>query len=1099
MRCPSCNAENPEGTKFCIHCGAAFKHSCTKCGFDNPPQAKFCAQCGTALISVGLVADSAERERISSDGLKPRGGREGERRHLTVLFCDLVGSTALASRLDPEEWREMAAGYRHAAAEEITRFGGHVAQYLGDGVMAFFGYPEAHDNDAERAARAGLALLEALDRLNQQPRYAKLSARIGIDSGAVVVQDADVFGDAPNIAARIQAAAAPGTVVISAATQRLVAGLFIVEELGAHALKGVDRPVRLYRVVRPSGVRGRLEAAAAAGVLTPFVGRADELRLLISRWERVRRGEGQVVTIIGEAGIGKSRLVRRFHREIATMPHTWIEAGAGAFFQNTPFYPISELLQQIMADTPGQEPLVQLEARLEAAGFEPAEAVPLIAPLLNLPQSAKYPPLASSPEQQRRQLLATLVAWTLGAAKAQPLVVVTEDLHWVDPSTLELIQLLVEQSGDAPLLLLYTARPEFHAPWRLRAHHTQLMLNRLSVHDARRMVGQVMMHQALPETTIATVVERTGGVPLFVEELTRAVLENGTARLTERTIPVTLHDSLMTRLDRLGPAREVIQIGAVLGDDFSYSLLLAVYPVAEEKLQAALRKLTDAELLYVRGLPPDATYQFKHALIRDAAYEALLKSRRKELHRTVARIIDERFPILKETHPEILARHWTEADVKEQAILQWQRAGHDAMQRSANAEAVSHLTKALELLDTLPESPSRAQQELAVRITLAVPLTLTKGYAAPELEEVYSRARELYQQVGESPQLFPMLVHLWTFYSVKAEYNTARELGAQLMNLAQSAQDPALLIQAHAIRGNTLCFLGELVLARGHLEQAIALYDPQQHQSQAFVYGTDPGVHSLSYATLALWLLGYPEQARKKSLDALALAQKFSHPYSEAFALVHVLYVHRFSREVKATQARAQELFALSAEHGFPITLAVGAAHQGWALAEQGRGEEGILQIRQGIDTWRATGSTLFYQPFLLAMLSEAYAKARLPEEGLSALAEALTIVNKTGERFWEAELYRLKGELTFQSQLRSSQFKVQDEAEECFHRAVDIAARQSAKSLELRAVMSLSRLWQHQGKKAQARQILAEIYEWFTEGFDTADLKEARALLNAF
>jgi predicted ATPase/class 3 adenylate cyclase len=1071
---------------------------CPRCKAENAPAAKFCGECGAPFDSSIGTPVSATPPLQSPEVL-------GERRHLTVLFCDLVGSTAIASRLDPEQWRETVAGYHRAAAAAITRFDGHVAKYLGDGVMAYFGWPAAHDNDAERAARAGLTLLDAIAKLNEQPGHAKLSARVGIDSGLVVIgegagNEAEVFGDVPNIAARVEAEAAPGTVLITEATHRLVSGLFLVEDRGAQALKGIEQPIHIYRVIQPSGARGRFEVATATGRLTPFVGREDELRSLMNRWERALEGDGQVALIIGEAGIGKSRLVQRFREQIAGTPHTWVEAGTGAFFQNTPFYPVSEMLRQMLAGSGGdsepEDQLAQLEPRLALAGLNPAKAIRLIAPLLSLPLPPDYPPSALSPDQQRRRLLATLVEWVLGSARAQPLIIATEDLHWADPSTLELVQLLVEQGGTARLLLLYTARPEFHAPWPSRAHHTQINLNRLTSGNVRTMVAQVAAKIALSDETIATVVERTGGVPLFVEELTRAVLESGDAQLTGHEIPVTLHDSLMARLDRLGPAKEVAQIGAVIGREFSYKLLHAMHPAAENELQTAVKVLTDAELLYVRGIPPEAMYTFKHALIQDAAYEALLKTRRRELHRRVASVLSKQFPELTEGQPELMAHHYTEANLIEQAIPYWQRAGQSATQRSANVEAISYLTKALEMLKTLQESPSRAQQELALQIGLGVPLMLTKGYAAPEVEKVYSRARELYQQVGESPQFFPMLYGLWAFYSVRGEYNTARELGEQLVSLAQGAHDSALLIEAHAARGNTLCFLGELVLALGHLEQAIALYDPQQHRSHAFVYGTDPGVHSLSYATLALWLLGYPDQARKRSLEAFGLAQELSHPYSLAFALVHLLYVHRFSGEVTATQERAKELFALSTEHGFPITLAVGAAHRGWALTEQGRGEEGIIQIREGIDTWRATGSTLFFQPFLLAMLAEAHGKAGLPKEGLTVLAEALAIVNKTGEHFWEAELYRLKGELTLQSEVQGSQFKVQDEAEECFRRAIDITRRQSAKSLELRAVMSLSRLRQQQSNREEAYRMLAAIYGWFTEGFDTADLIDAKALL---
>jgi hypothetical protein len=514
-----------------------------------------------------------------------------------------------------------------------------------------------------------------------------------MDSGAVVVgagagNEADVFGDTPNIAARVQAAAEPGTVVITDATHRLVSGLFVVEERGAQALKGIERPVLLYRVVRPSGVRGRLEAAAAARGLTPFVGREQELRVLMNRWERALGGEGQVALIIGEAGIGKSRLVQRLHEQIAGAPHTWVEAAAGAFFLNTPFYAVAEMLRELLAwrgDESAEEQFTQLESALDLAGLKPAEALPLIAPLLNLPLPAKYPPSPLSPEQQRRRLLATLVDWVLGVARLRPTIVAIEDLHWVDPSTLELIQLLVEQGATARLFLIYTGRPEFHAQWPQRAHHTQITLNRLSSRNVRTMVGEVAAQKALSEETIVTVLARTGGVPLFVEELTRAVLESGNANLTEREIPVTLHDSLMARLDRLGPSKEVAQVGAVIGSEFSYELLHAVHPLAEANLQGALRGLADAELIYVQGIPPDANYTFKHALVRDAAYEALLKSRRKDLHRVIARTIDEKFLALREAQPEVLARHWTQAGQIEPAIAEWSRAGKTAEPRHARS------------------------------------------------------------------------------------------------------------------------------------------------------------------------------------------------------------------------------------------------------------------------------------------------------------------------------------------------------------------------------------------------------------------------------
>jgi tetratricopeptide (TPR) repeat protein len=605
------------------------------------------------------------------------------------------------------------------------------------------------------------------------------------------------------------------------------------------------------------------------------------------------------------------------------------------------------------------------------------------------------------------------------------------------------------------------------------------------------------------------IANKNEGVPLFVEELTRMVIESELApanadgsavsrHLPALAIPSTLSDSLMARLDRLGAAKEVAQLAATIGREFPYELLQAISPLEETRLSGALNRLVDAELLEEFSSHSRFGYRFRHALIRDAAYESLLRSQRRLHHRKIAEALRERFGDIVEAQPELLAHHFTEALAIEEAIPYWQRAGQKAVERSANAEAVSHLTRAVALIERLPESHSRAQQELALQVTLGVPLMLTKGYGAPEVERVYSRARQLYQQAGEGPQFFPILFGLWVYHRVKADYRTARELGEQLVSLGQTAQDPALLVEAHGALGDTLSFLGELIRAREHLEQAITLYDSERYGSHAFIYGQDPGVHSLSYAALTLWLLGYPDQARQRSLEAFALAQKLAHPFSLAFALIHVVHIHRFSREVKATEERAKELCVLSTEHGFPITLAFGVAHRGWALAEQGMATEGIIQIRQAIETWSATGATLFFKPFFFAMLAEAYGKEGSPEKGLAIVTEALAVANTIGERFWEAELYRLKGDLTLQSEVQGSQFNVQPEAEECFHRAIDIARQQSAKSLELRAVISLSRLWQRQGKTAQGRKMLSDIYAWFSEGFDTSDLREASLLLES-
>jgi class 3 adenylate cyclase/tetratricopeptide (TPR) repeat protein len=1057
---------------------------CSKCGADNRETARFCDSCGAALrdVASATAADAGVPASIA-----------GERRHLTVLFCDLVNSTAIAAQLDPEEWREIVADYHRSAAQAIERFGGHVAQYQGDGVMAYFGWPEAHDNDAERAARAGLAIVAAMSKLNQPSSRPELSARIGIDSGAVVVgastgKNADVFGDTPNIAARVQGAAEPGTVVITDATHRLVSGLFVVGQLAAHALKGIERPVQLYRVIQPSGVRGRLEAAAATRGLTPFVGREDEIRLLTSRWERVLKGEGQVALIIGEAGIGKSRLLQRFHEQIGGTPHTWIEAHAGALFQNTPFYPVTELLQQFLGGN-GGKPAEEQVAQLELAGLKPAETIPLIAPLLNLPLSNKYPPSSLSPEQQRRRLLATLVEWMSRAARVHPMVIATEDLHWADASTLELIQLLVEQGATTRLLLLYTARPEFQAPWPPRPHHTQVSLNRLSSGNVRTMVGQLTAHKALSDETIAAVVERTGGVPLFVEELTRTVLQSGDARLTAHDIPATLHDSLMARLDRLGPAKEVIQVGAVIGTEFPYELLHAVLPMAQADLQRSLRSLTDIELLYVRGIAREATYQFKHVLIRDVAYEALLKSRREELHRTVARTIDEKFPVLKDTHPELLAHHCDCANEKEKAIRYFRLAGRQAVRRSANQEAIALFNSALRILEMLPESPERLRQELRAQLDLSTPLAAIKGYTAQEVERACDRARELCQRLGEIPELFSALGGLCSVYFNRDDLLTAHELAEQMMRLARTSQSRIQLVWAHYALACAEQGLGDFAPARQNFQRAVDLYDRGHPGSYGFVQ--DPGATGMSFLANTLFSLGYADQALMMSTEAITLAQELSQPYTLALVLGHAGLVRDARGEFGAGEGLIAQMITIAKEQGFIMLEALGNCWIGSALIERARVEEGLARIQFGLTAY-AVADPKMEAKFERFRLAQAHRKTGRPDEGLAELRKIRMLAARRGRHALDSYLLELKGEL-----LLIGDASKQTDAERCFRAAVRAAQHQDAKALELSATTHLARVLGQTGRRDEARAMLAKIYNWFTEGFDTADLKNAKALLD--
>jgi predicted ATPase len=682
-----------------------------------------------------------------------------------------------------------------------------------------------------------------------------------------------------------------------------------------------------------------------------------------------------------------------------------------------------------------------------------------------------------------------------------------EDLHWADPSTLELHSLLIDQAPTARILTLMTFRPEFSPPWGTRSHLTQLTLSRLGHKQVETMVEKVTGGKALPGEVIQQIVAKTDGVPLFVEELTKTVVESGLLReadgryeltglLPPLAIPTTLQDSLMARLDRLATVKEVAQLGATLGREFSYELLKAVSPLDEVTLQRELAQLVDAEFLFQRGLPLQARYVFKHALIQDAAYQSLLKSKRQQYHSQIAQVLEEWFTGIKETEPELLAHHYTEAGFIAQAIPYWQQAGQKASQRSANLEAIAHLTKGLELLKTLPGTRERAQQELRLQIALGAPLLATKGYAAPEVGNAYTRALELCQQIGETPQLLPGLWGLWQFYIVRTEFQTAYELGEQLLTTAQRVQDSAFLVGAHQALGVTLFHLGELAPARAHLEQGAALYDPQQHSSLAFLFGQDPGVACRSFAALTLWLLGYPEQAVEKLSAALALAQELSHPFSQAFTRFFAAWHSQFRREGQEVHKQTEALLTLSREQGFPQWLAMGPILQGWALAKRGQEAEGIVQMHQGLAAYRATETEL-ERPYYLALLAEAYGTVEQFEEGLSVLAEALAVVDKTGERSYEAELYRLKGELTLQQfKVQGSKSEVEEEAEAHFLKAIEIVRRQSAKSLELRAVMSLAKLWQQRSKQKEAHALLSEIYNWFTEGFDTKDLQEAKALL---
>jgi predicted ATPase len=836
------------------------------------------------------------------------------------------------------------------------------------------------------------------------------------------------------------------------------------------------------------------------------IGRASEVELLRERWARVKAGMGQVVLLSGEAGIGKSRLVQGLQEQVATESQAWLTpCQCVPYYQNTALYPMIDWLERVVLhfereESPAQK-LRKLEGYLGQYGLPRAEAVPLLAALLSLPLPAAYAPLAVSPEQQKQQTLHALLTILLRSAAQQPVLFVMEDLHWVDPSTLELLSLLVDQGPTARILALWTCRPDFRPPWTGRSHLTQVTLSRLPRRQAAEMTSRVAHGKVLPAEVVEQIVTKTDGVPLFVEELTKMVLESGllqeqeeryalTGPLPPLAIPTTLHDSLMARLDRLATVKAMAQLGATLGREFSYALLQVVVPWDEGTLRRGLQQLVEAEFLYQQGLPPEATYTFKHALIQDVAYQSLLRSTRQQYHQRIAQVLEAQFPETIATQPELVAQHYTAAGCAAQAVVYWQRAGQQASDRSAHLEAVSHLTTGIALLTTLPQTSERTQHALALQTLLGAALQIAKGFAAPEVEHAYTQAYALCQQVGETPELVPVLHGLWRFYLVRPQLHTAREIGDTLLRLAQRTNDPALAVIAHYALGVTWFGLGALPATRQHLEAGIARYTPDQRRVPAFRIGQDPGVACRTHAALTLWLLGYPEQALTRLYEGLALAHELLHPFSLTYTRCWAAWVYQFRRDVQAVHEHAEAAVALATEQGFPLWEAWGTSLRGWALAMQGQGAAGMAQVRQGITAFRVTGTALFVSHFC-TVLADVAAHLGHTADGLQALAEAHTLVEQHEDRWCEAEIARLRGVLLLQQPGTP-----QAAAEACFQQGLDIARRQQAKSWELRAAISLARLWQQQGKRAEAYELLAPIYGWFTEGFDTADLQEAKALL---
>jgi class 3 adenylate cyclase/predicted ATPase len=1038
-----------------------------------------------------------------------------ERRQLTVMFCDLVGSTAMSARLDPEDMRETIAAYHQCCASLIERGGGFVAKYMGDGVLGYFGYPQAHEHDAERAVRAGLAIVEAAPTL-QTAAGAPLHVRVGIATGIVIVGDLlgsgealerEVVGATPNLAARLQGIAEPDSVVIAEGTRKLLGELFELIDLGPQKLKGVAGITPAFAALRESSQANRFDALHPDG-LAALVGREAECELLLRRWAKAKGGEGQVVLISGEAGIGKSRLTAALLECLAGEPHTKLRYFCSPQHTDSAFYPIIDHIERaanFARDDDAKTRLDKLEAVLSKSSMSNEDAA-LLARMLSLPNDGRYPALDLAPHQRRQRTLAALARRIEGIARETPVLMVYEDAHWADPSSLEAIGLLVDKIEALRLLLFVTFRPEFVPPWDSgRPHVTTLAINRLAPREVTALIDRVAGDKSLAANIRQDIIERADGIPLFVEEMTKAVLEAESEGAAARVVasapspalavPSSLHASLMARLDRLGQAKGVAQIGAAIGREFSHALLLSVADETEPELAVSLDRLLQSGLLSREGTPPHTMYLFKHALVQDAAYGTLLRESRRALHARIAEAIEERFSEVAESHPETLARHCTEAGQIEKAASLWGKAGQRSLGNAAFPEAERQLTRALAQITSLPSAAVVRREQIKLQVGLSYALMQTKGYGAPETKAAFELARVLIQRaeaLGEPAEdplaLFSILYGVWVWNFAAFNSCATLELASQFLTLAGEQDETLPLAIGHRITASSLLVAGHIAKAREHFDRASALYNPDKHRPLAARIGHDLGVMTLCHRGIDLWLLGYPEAARADVDRALRDAREFKHAATMMYALTYNSIVNALRRDI--ADAQPDELLALADEKGAVFWKASGALVKSWLFVLTGRASEAATSFSSAIAMSRSTGATIFV-PLFLSLLGSAFAKLRQFEQARRCIGEAMALAEASGEQWFDAEIYRIAGEIELGSSERKS-----PNAQCYFEQALGVARAQQTRSLELRAATGLARLWRGQGRRAEAHDLLARVYDWFTEGFETLDLKEAKALL---
>ncbi|MEH6579324.1 MAG: adenylate/guanylate cyclase domain-containing protein [Amphritea sp.] len=1132
MQCANCGFDNPADAKFCEQCGTRLVLACPHCGQDVSPGAKFCRECGASLTEPSAVVDIgrspqtsppvqytpkhlATRIRAEQVALKARRGASGERKTITVLFADMTDSTALINDRDPEEASRLIDPILALMMDAVHHYEGYVAKSLGDGILALFGAPIACEDHAQRALYAALRMQDAMQRHSDRIRLEEgipLQVRVGIHTGEVVVRsistedlhtDYDPVGHTVNIASRMEGIAAPGSILASGATYKLTEGYFKFKALGATQVKGVLEPLTVYEVLGTGPLRTRLQVAANRG-LARFVGRQTELEQLQRVLDQTRIGRGQVVGMVGEPGVGKSRLFYEFKHRLQNeclVLETFSVSHGKAFA----YMPLIELLKnyfQIIPQDNERRRREKVTGRVLTLDRSLEDSLPYVLYLLGVADSAS--PLPQMDPQIRRQRTFDATKRLLFCESLkQPLLIIFEDLQWLDRETEAFLDFLVEGVASARILLLVNYRPEYQHNRGQRSYYTQLRLDPLGQAEAEELLSTLLGDDPNLTQLKPQIMKQTEGNPFFLEEVVQTlveaqVLSGGVGHYhlemepASLQIPATVQGVLSTRIDRLESAeKELLQTLAVIGKAFPWSLVHQVADLSEEELRSLLSRLQSREFIYEQPAFPEVEYTFKHGHTQEVAYGSLLLEHRRLLHERTAQALEALFSDSLEDHCGELAHHYSCSGNVPKAVQFLQQAGQQAAKRSANQDAITQLKAALKLLPTLPDTPERTHCELTLLAALGPALMVTRGMGSPEVEKTYTRALTLCRELGESTQLVPVLVGLRRFYTMKTDYKTAQELAEWLLRLASQDQDPALMLQAHYAMGATLFFQGELSLAQTHFEQSIRLYDPSQHRAHAFRYGTEPGILALNFMFWILWYRGFPDQALEKCEDVLALVREASPAHVLVEPMIFRTELHQLRNEGPQTQKWAETVMTLSTEEGLPYWLAAGSMLRGWALAEQGQYEAGIGQIREGLTAYEATGAESL-RPYFLGLLAESLGRAGRIREALEELAKALALVNKSGERYYEAELHRLTGEL----QLLCPESGGAETAETYFEKAVAVASLQGARSLELRALVSLSRLRQQQGKVEESRQRLAEAYSAFTEGFDTPDLLAARELL---